>query len=238
TIAIAQQVRMRDPERGYDPRLAERMDAVLPICARKGIRVITNMGAANPLAGAAVVKEIARRHELSGLVIAAITGDDILSALAGGEYTLLETGEPVASLGDRLISANAYLGVSPLLEALGRGADVIITGRVADPALFLAPLVHEFGWDREDWDRLGQGTVVGHLLECAGQVTGGYFADVSRKRVPDLARLGFPLAEVGEDGVAVITKVPGTGGMVSPATCKEQLLYEIHDPGAYITPDV
>jgi hypothetical protein len=238
TIAIAQQARMEDPARGYDPLLAERMDAVLPICARKGIKILTNMGAANPLAGAGVIRAVARRHGLSGLVIAAVTGDDILQAITSGDYALLETGESVASLADRLVSANAYLGISPLLEALGRGADVIITGRVADPALFLAPLVHEFGWDLDDWDRLGRGTVVGHLLECAGQVSGGYFADLGRKRVPDLARLGFPLAEVDEDGVAVITKVPGSGGMISLATCKEQLLYEIHDPGAYLTPDV
>src|SRR4051795_12606230 len=121
------------------------------------------------------------------------------------------------------------MGVGGIIEALRGGADVIITGRVADPALFLAPLVHEFGWALDDWDRLGQGTVVCHLLECAGQVTGGYFADLNRKRVPDLASLGFPLAEVGEDGDAVITKVPGSGGWVSLATCKEQLLYEIHD---------
>ena len=238
TIAIAQQARLQDPARGYDPLLEERMDAaVLPVC-RRGITVLTNMGAANPLAGAAVVREVARRHGLGGLVIAAVTGDDILSEVVRGGFTLLETGEPVAALGDRLVSANAYLGIPPLLEALGRGADVIITGRVADPALFLAPLVHEFGWGLDDWDRLGQGTVVGHLLECAGQVTGGYFADLDRKRVPDLARLGFPLAEVGEDGSAVITKVAGSGGRVTLATCKEQLLYEIHDPAAYLTPDV
>jgi hypothetical protein len=238
TIAIAQQARMRDPAGGYDPLLAERMDAVLPICARNGIKILTNMGAANPLAGAAAIRAVARRHGLGGLVIAVVTGDDVLPALTRGDYTLLETGESVASLADRLISANAYLGIPPLLEALSHDADIIITGRVADPALFLAPLVHEFGWDLDDWDRLGQGTVVGHLLECAGQVTGGYFADLGRKRVPDLARLGFPLAEVGEDGVAVITKVPDSGGMVSTETCKEQLLYEIHDPGAYLTPDV
>ena len=238
TIALAQQERLRDPARGYDPLLEERMEAVLPTCAREGITILTNMGAANPLAGAAVIKEVARRHGLDGLVIAAVTGDDILQEVVGGDYTLLETGEPVAALADRLVSANAYLGIPPLLEALGRGADVIITGRVADPALFLAPLVHEFGWGLDDWDRLGQGTVIGHLLECAGQVTGGYFADLDRKRVPDLARLGFPLAEVGEDGTAVITKVPGSGGLVTLATCKEQLLYEIHDPAAYLTPDV
>jgi hypothetical protein len=238
TIALAQQERLRDPARGYDPLLEERMEAVLPTCARAGIAILTNMGAANPLAGAAVIKEVARRHGLDGLVIAAVTGDDILQEVVGGGYTLLETGEPVAALADRLVSANAYLGIPPLLEALGRGAGVIITGRVADPALFLAPLVHEFGWGLDDWDRLGQGTVIGHLLECAGQVTGGYFADLDRKRVPDLARLGFPLAEVGEDGTAVITKVPGSGGLVALATCKEQLLYEIHDPAAYLTPDV
>ena len=237
TIALAQQERLRDPARGYDPLLEERMEAVLPTCARKGITILTNMGAANPLAGAAVIKEVARRHGLGGLAIAAVTGDDVLREVVGGDFTLLETGEPVAALGDRLVSANVYLGIPPLLEALGRGADVIITGRVADPALFLAPLVHEFGWSLDDWDRLGQGTVVGHLLECAGQVTGGYFADLARKRVPDLARLGFPLAEVGEDGSAVITKVPGSGGRVTLATCKEQLLYEIHDPTAYLTPD-
>ena len=238
TIALAQQERLRDPARGYDPLLEERMEAVLPTCACGGITILTNMGAANPLAGAAVIKGVARRHGLDGLVIAAVTGDDILQEVVGWDYTLLETGEPVAALADRLVSANAYLGIPPLLEALGRGAGVIITGRVADPALFIAPLVHEFGWGLDDWDRLGQGTVIGHLLECAGQVTGGYFADLERKRVPDLARLGFPLAEVGEDGTAVITKVPGSGGLVTLATCKEQLLYEIHDPAAYLTPDV
>ena len=238
TIAIAQQARLKDPSQGYDPLLAERMEAVLPICARKGVKIVTNMGAANPLAGAAVIREVAQRHGLRGLRIAAVTGDDVLPVISRGEYTLEETGEPVSALGDRLVSANAYLGIPPLLEALAHDADIIITGRVADPALFLAPLVHEFGWGLEDWDRLGQGTVVGHLLECAGQVTGGYFADLDRKRVPDLAELGFPLAEVGEDGAAVITKVPGSGGMVCAATCKEQLLYEIHDPRAYLTPDV
>jgi hypothetical protein len=238
TIALAQQTRLRDPAAGYDPLLEERMEAVLPICARKGITILTNMGAANPLAGAAVIKKVARRHGLDGIVIASITGDDILSQVVSGDYTLLETGEIIAALGDRLVSANAYLGIAPLLEALGRGANAIITGRVADPALFLAPLVHEFSWALDDWTRLGQGTVVGHLLECAGQVTGGYFADLDRKQVPDLARLGFPLAEVAEDGSAVITKVPGSGGRVTLATCTEQLLYEIHDPATYLTPDV
>jgi hypothetical protein len=147
-------------------------------------------------------------------------------------------GRPLGSLGQRVISANAYLGARPVVEALAGGADVIITGRVGDAALFLAPIMYEFGWEWDDWNRLGRGTVVGHLLECAGQVTGGYFADPGYKDVPDLARLGFPLAEVGADGNAVITKVPGSGGCVTLATCKEQLLYEIHDPARYYQPDV
>ena len=157
---------------------------------------------------------------------------------ARGGYLLDDTGETVASLGNRLVSANAYLGAGPIVEALAAGADVVITGRAADPSMFLAPLIHEFNWSMEDWTRLGRGTVVGHLLECAGQITGGYFADPGFKDVPDIARLGFPIAEVAEDGTAVITKVPGTGGVVSAATCTEQLLYEVHDPARYLQPDV
>ncbi len=238
TIAIAQQARMRDPSQGYDPLLEDRMRAVLGACRAKGIKVITNMGAANPVAAAERVREIARSPGLGRIRIAAVTGDDVLEAVRGGGYTLDETGEPVATLGSRLVSANAYLGAGPIVEALAGGADVVITGRAADPAMFLAPQIHEFGWSMEDWTRLGRGTVVGHLLECAGQITGGYFADPGHKDVPDLARLGFPIAEVTEDGAAVITKVPGSGGRVSAATCKEQLLYEVHDPARYLQPDV
>ena len=238
TIALAQQAKMRDPARGYDPLLAERMRAVLGICRAKGVKVVTNMGAANPVAAAERTAEVARELGLRGLKVAAVTGDDVLDAVRAGDWALDETGEPVASLGDRLLSANAYLGAGPIAEALAGGADVVITGRAADPAMFLAPLVHEFGWSMEDWTRLGRGTVVGHLLECVGQITGGYFADPGFKDVPGLARLGFPLAEVAEDGTAVVTKVPGSGGTVTAATCKEQLLYEVHDPARYPQPDV
>jgi hypothetical protein len=238
TIAIAQQAKLKDPTKGYDPLLDERMRAVLAICRRNGVKIITNMGAANPAAGAAQVRAVARAAGLTGLKIAAVSGDDVFETLKSGPYSLMETGEPVSSLANSLVSANAYLGAGPIAEALARGADVVITGRVADPALFLAPLIHEFGWAMDDWTRLGRGTVVGHLLECAGQVTGGYFADPGLKDIPGLARLGFPLAEVGEDGNAVITKVAGSGGQVTQRTCKEQLLYEIHDPAAYLTPDV
>ena len=229
TIALAQQAKLLDPNAGYDPLLEERMEAVLPICAEQKVRVLTNMGAANPLAAAAKTREIARRLGLVGLRIAAVTGDDVLALLRGAGDVSLPEGA---------FSANAYLGVEPLLEALAADTDVILTGRVADPSLFLAPLIHEFGWASDDWQRMGSGTLVGHLLECAGQVTGGYFADPGYKDVAGLARLGFPIAEVSEDGTAAITKVEGSGGAVTVATCKEQLLYEIQDPAAYFTPDV
>lgn len=239
TIALAQQARISDPQGGYDPLLAERMRRVLPfvgrLAGRRRLRVITNMGAANPLAAAIAVRRIASQLGLD-LKVVAVVGDDVLHALPAEQ--LLDNGQAVGSLGGRLISANAYLGVEGILEALRADADVVITGRVADPSLFLAPQMFEFGWAADDWQRLGRGTLVGHLLECAGQVSGGYFADPGFKDVEDLARLGFPLAEVDADGHAVITKVAGSGGRVSRATCAEQLIYEVHDPAAYLTPDV
>jgi hypothetical protein len=238
TIAIAQQAKMKDPNVGYDGLLVQRMEAVLLSCKEKGIKIITNMGAANPIAGAQKIKEIAQQLGLSGLKIAAVTGDDVVEIVRNGDYTILETGENLSTIKEKIVSANAYLGTKPIVEALNNGADIIITGRVADPALFLAPLLHEFHWLDEDWNMMGQGTVIGHLLECAGQITGGYFADPGYKDVQGLARLGFPIAEVQEDGTFIITKVPESGGKVTLATCKEQLLYEIHNPVAYITPDV
>lgn len=221
TIALAQLDRLRDPAAGFNEWLRERMAAVLPACARRGTKIVTNMGAANPLAAARATAEVARKVGRPGLRIAAVTGDDVLG--------LVETDE-------NTVSANAYLGCEPVVAALAAGADVVITGRIADPSLFLAPLVHEFGW--QDWHRLGQGTCLGHLLECAGQVTGGYFADPGHKDVPNLAHLGFPLAEAAEDGAFVVTKVPGSGGEVTTRTCTEQLLYEVHDPAAYVQADV
>jgi hypothetical protein len=155
-----------------------------------------------------------------------------------GHFRFVESGDDVAAYQDRIVSANAYLGATPIVEALGAGADIVLTGRVADPSLFTAPLIHEFGWRMDDWTTLGQATVVGHLLECAGQVTGGYFADPGFKDVPDLARLGFPIGEVSADGAVVMTKVAHAGGLVTEATCKEQLIYEIHDPRRYLQPDV
>lgn len=238
TIALAQQARAADPSQGYDPRLVARMQAVLPIAVAHGITILTNMGAANPRAAAAAVCRVARDRGLHGVRVAAVTGDDVLAYVAAHPSLALDDGGTVGSLAGRLISANAYVGAEPIVKALASGATVVVTGRAADPSLFLAPLVHRFGWRLDDWPRLGAGTLAGHLLECAGQVTGGYFADPGRKDVAGLARLGFPIAEVDDDGSLVITKVEGSGGAVTPATCKEQLLYEIHDPAAYITPDV
>jgi hypothetical protein len=238
TIALAQQARMRDPAAGYDPLLAARMRAVLPICRAKGIKLLSNMGAANPISAAEATRDIARSLGLAGIRIAAITGDDVLTAAKEHDLALEETGETIKSLGNRIVSANAYIGAKPIADALAMGADVVITGRAADPALFLAPLVHEFGWSWDDWRALGKGTVVGHLLECAGQITGGYFADPGRKDVEGLGRLGFPIGEVREDGELDVTKVTGSGGQITPATVKEQLLYEIHDPARYYQPDV
>ncbi|NDV48967.1 MULTISPECIES: acyclic terpene utilization AtuA family protein [unclassified Salipiger] len=235
TIALAQQARLADPSAGYDPLLERRMRAVLPACARNGTRIVTNMGAANPRAAAERTRAVVRELGLP-LTVAAVTGDDVLGLV--GDSLLTETGAPARALEDRLISANAYIGVAGIVEALDAGADIVICGRASDPALFLAPLVHRFGWAMDDWARLGRGTLIGHLLECSAQITGGYFADPGVKEVPDLAEVGFPLAEVSEDGTAVITKLPGTGGLVTRATCTEQLLYEIHDPARYIQPDV
>jgi len=237
TIALAHEARAQNPDAGYDPWLVKRIEAVLPACVEQSVKIVTNMGGANPPGAAAVVKELARTLGYRGLSIATVTGDDVLDVLRAGAFTITETGASVATLGERLVSANAYIGAAPIAQALAGGADVILTGRAADPSLFVGPLVHEFGWSMNDWDRLGRGTLVGHLLECAGQITGGYFADPGFKDVSDLKRLGFPIAEVPEQGAIVITKVAGSGGRVTPATCKEQLLYELHDPAAYVTPD-
>lgn len=238
TIALAQLAKRNNPELGYDPLLGPRMEAVLETCARKRIKIISNMGAANPKAAAAKTVAIANELGLRGLKIAAVIGDDVLKAVCAGNFSHEDGPACLNSMRRRIISANAYLGAGPIIECLEAGADVILTGRTSDPALFIAPLIHEFDWPMTDWNVLGQATVVGHLLECAGQLTGGYFADPEHKDVPSLAHLGFPLAEVSPDGEAMVTKVEGSGGVVNLATCKEQLLYEIQDPSGYVTPDV
>lgn len=196
------------------------------------------MGAANPVAALEKTAEIVWELGLKGLRLAAISGDDVLEQLEEGDPTLLESGLPLSSIRDQVISANAYLGAGPIRQALENGAQVILTGRVADPALYVAPVCYEFGWDMEDFEKMGKATLLGHLMECAGQVTGGYFADPGLKEISGLERLGFPIAEIGVDGEFIITKLDNAGGQVTEATCKEQLLYEIHDPAKYLTPDV
>jgi hypothetical protein len=236
TLAFGHRDRMADPAAGCNPWLERRMRAVLPLCAEHGTRLVTNMGVANPGGAAERIAEVARGLGLAGLRIAALEGDDV-SALIGRD-TPLDSGLTVREVGRRLVGANAYLGADAILPALEAEPDVVITGRVADPSLFLAPLRHAFGWSEDDWPLLGAGTLVGHLMECAAQITGGYFADPGYKDVPDLARVGFPIAEVTADGSAVISKLEDAGGLVSERTVKEQLLYEVHDPAAYVTPDV
>lgn len=241
TIALAQQSKASHPELGYDPLLASRMQKVLPACHRHGTKLISNMGAANPRAAAKKTAEIARELGISGMKIAAIEGDDVLALFQAGEFgnaPLVDSGAPVSSLRNRLISANVYIGAEPIVQSLAEGADVVLGGRIADPALFLGPLIYEFGWAFDDWYSLGAGIAIGHLLECAGQLSGGYFADPPFKTVPDLANLGFPYATVYSDGSADFSKLDGTGGAITLQTCKEQLLYEIHDPARYVTPDV
>ncbi len=235
TVALAQLRRLHDPDGGYDPLLERRMAGLLPLIKRNGARVVTNMGAANPLAGAEKIVALARALGLK-VRVAALTGDDVLSLLDPDE-PVLETGEPLASVGP-LFSANAYLGAEAMLPALDSGADIVITGRVADPSLAVAPLAYHFGWKLDDMQRMADGTLVGHLLECAGQLSGGYYADPGRKDVPGMATLGFPFADVDAAGNARLSKVVGTGGMISRATATEQLLYEVTDPTAYLTPDV
>jgi hypothetical protein len=237
TIALAQKDRLRDANRGYHPFLEERLCRVLPACKAKGVKIVCNMGAANPVAAGERAAAVARELGIDHLRIAVVLGDDVLEIVKAGAYVAAETGQPISEL-DAVVSANAYLGAAPIREALERGADLVITGRVADPSLILAPLAFEHAWPEDDWHRLGAGTIVGHLLECAAQVTGGYFADPGFKDVPSLADVGYPIAEVDPSGGALVTKTPNSGGLVSPATCKEQLLYELHDPARYLTPDV
>lgn len=242
TLAILQKDRRRDPALGYARDISAAMRALLPLAKEKGIKLLTNAGGMNPLGARQEVLRVAGELGITGLKVAAVSGDDVLGRLeeweSGGlSLKHMEDGRDAGAVRGRIVFANAYLGAGPLVEALRQGADIIVTGRVTDSALFLAPLIHEFGWEAEDWDRLAQGLLMGHLMECSGQASGGNFSG-DWQSVPDLDAIGFPVAEVREDGEFVLTKTEGTGGLVSVETVKEQLLYEIHDPSAYVTPDV
>jgi len=239
TISVAQKKKRENPKLGYNDLFEYRFDKILDVLKHKKIKVITNMGAANPMEAACKCKAMAVEKGIDDLKIAYVTGDDLSSKLDDYlQYQVMETGNALADISGEILSANGYIGIAGIVEALKQSADIVITGRVADPSLALAPLVYEFGWSAEDYVRLGRGTLVGHLLECAGQITGGYFADPGYKEVPELWDLGFPIAEVFEDGNCIITKADNTGGLISVDTVKEQILYEIQDPCNYFTPDV
>jgi hypothetical protein len=238
TVALAQLERRRDPALGYEPMLERLLEPVLADCHRHRIPILGNFGAANPPAAARVVAALAVRLGLPGLRIAIVTGDDVKDSVSLDQLPVHEADGSIDLRSARLVAANAYIGAEPLVRALAEGADVVVAGRTSDPALAIAPLVHHFGWAWDDWDKLAVGAACGHLLECGSQVTGGVFWDPGFKDIPDPANIGFPIAEVTGAGGLVITKPEGTGGVVDLRTVKEQLLYELHDPARYITPDV
>ncbi|KAF0965846.1 hypothetical protein MLGJGCBP_01038 [Rhodococcus sp. T7] len=238
TVAAGNARRLENPDQGYDPLLAARMRAVLPHTLASGTTVITNAGAANPLAATALVSGIASRSADRPVRIAAVTGDAVLEQVLRHDPVVWETGKRLSEHEDVLVSANAYIGAEAVLPALALDADVVVTGRLADPSLYVAPLAHHFGWDLADHEIIGAATAVGHLLECAGQLTGGYYADPVTKPVKGMADLGFPFADVLADGSATFGKLDGSGGILTERTCTEQLLYEVGDPTSYLTPDV
>ena len=238
TLALSQLERRRDPSRGYNPALERFVGPVLARCLADNIRIVSNFGAANPRAAALRIQTLAREQGLRPPRIAVVEGDDLTSVLSAPELAARETGGTLLRNATDIVAANLYLGARPIAEALDRGADIVVTGRVVDSALALGPLVHAFQWRWDDWDRLAAGTLAGHLLECGAQITGGYFADPGVKDVPGLPEVGYPLAEIDADGTIVIGKPAGTGGRVDRQTVIEQVLYEIHDPAAYLVPDV
>lgn len=240
TMSILQKQKLRDPRLGYARDFVEVVAELLPDLREKGFKIISNGGGVNPIACRDAILEAARERGITGLKIAVVAGDDLMDRLdellaEGVALDHMETGEPFGAVRERLVSANAYLGAWPIVEALRQGADVVVAGRTTDTGLTLAPMIHEFGWAREDWDRMAAGTVAGHILECGAQASGGNFTDW--QDVPDLADVGFPIVEARPDGTFTVTKHEGTGGLVSVATVAEQLLYEIGDPTEYITPD-
>ena len=237
TIALGQLEKLRDSARGYNPMLEARLALVLKPALERGVRIVSNMGAANPLAAGAAVLRVARELGIAKLKVAVVLGDDVTDIVRDLDVPLMENGESLDTIKPMMVSANAYLGADAVAAGLATDADVIITGHVADPSLFVGCMLDGLRWRDDDYARLGQATVAGHLMECAGQITGGYFADPGFKDVPAMGRLGFPICEMTAQGDAFITKPAGSGGTVTLATCKEQLLYEVHDPSCYLTPD-
>ncbi|MGK0546094.1 acyclic terpene utilization AtuA family protein [Halomonas cupida] len=238
TLAAAQLARLQDPSRGVEPLLEAFLAPVLGDCLRNAITVLGNFGAANPEAAGDQVAAMAQRAGVKDARIAVIQGDDVRQQIHSLDWQPWEGEHRELPDSNDVVAANVYLGADALVEALAQEAQVVVTGRVADPALALAPLRYHHGWARDDWDRIAAGTLAGHLIECGAQVTGGYFADPGVKDVQGMHCLGYPIVEVERDGSLIVTKPPGTGGLVTEQTVKEQLLYEIHDPAGYVTPDV
>ena len=223
---------------GYSPKLKKRLQSILPACEKNNTRIVTNMGAAAPLSAGHAATTVAKELGLDSFTCAILLGDDVKEILPKHPgLILMESDEPLESVLPKMASANAYLGADNVAKAMATNANIVVTGRVADPSLFLGAMMNAFKWSYQDYDKLAKGTAAGHLLECAGQVTGGYFADPGIKDVHNLAELGFPYADITKDGDVIISKVSNTGGRVDIETCSEQLLYEINDPSNYITPD-
>ena len=243
TLAILQKDRQKNPALGYARDLLPMLTQLWPSASERGVKWVLNAGGLNPLAAAQALQQLFQTKGWRAR-IAVITGDDVLADLdalqqLGQTLHHLDTGAPIDPIRDQLVFANVYLGAWPIARALDAGADIVLTGRVADAALFLGPLIHALGWAEDDWHRLAQGVTAGHLLECSGQGSGGNFGSAKVwQSVPDMAHIGFPIAEVNEDGTFTLTKAPGTGGRINFHTVRQQLLYEVHDPRAYLTPDV
>ena len=242
TMSILQKQKERDPQMGYARDFIGAIESMLPAIAQRGVRVVANAGGVNPIACARAVRTVLDKHGASGVKIGVVLGDDLLPRLdelvgAGHPLASMDTGEPLASVRDRVLSANAYLGSTPIVEALKRGAGIVITGRSTDTALTMAPLRFEFGWRESDWDKLASGIIAGHIIECGAQCSGGNCL-YDWRSIPNLADVGYPIVEGRADGTFVVTKHPGTGGCVSVPGVTEQLVYEMGDPRSYITPDV
>ena len=243
TMSILQKQKERDPSMGYARDFIGAMESVLPAVTDRGVKVIANAGGVNPVACAEAVLEVARARGAAGkLRIGVVTGDDLLPHLdtliaAGHPLANMETGEPLSTVRDRVLSANAYIGSTPIVEALARGANVVVTGRSTDTALTMAPLRHEFGWGASDWNLLAAGIIAGHIIECGAQCSGGNCL-YDWRNIPDLANVGYPIVEARADGTFVVVKHPNTGGRISVPSVTEQLVYEMGDPHSYITPDV
>ncbi len=241
TMSIMQKQKMKNPDWGYARDFVGVIDQILPEISEKKVKVISNAGGVNPLACKDEILKIAKRKGYTGIKVAVVDGDNILDDIDnliedGHQLKNMDTGEPISSVKDQLLSANVYFGCRAIVEALKLGANVIITGRVTDTGLTLAPMIHEFGWNFDDFDKMSVGTIAGHILECGAQASGGNFTDW--EKVEDFTNIGFPIVEAYPNGEFFVTKHEGTGGLVSSQTVKEQLLYEIGDPKDYITPDV